>query len=292
MNDNFHREITQLTSNDSFLVFNRIKDNFDFPIHFHDEYELLFIKNGKGIKRIIGDSVEEIDDIELVFIGSNLFHGWEMNNSNSEKIYEICIHIQNDLIDNNLLDRSIFGPIKKMFENSKHGILFSNETAFELMPKLEKLSKSKDFNNFLDFMSILNELANSKNQRLLSEYIPEKEDFGRGLRIKKVHDYIHRNFRKKITLQEISELINMTPISFNRFIKKRTNRTFISYVNDVRVSYAARLLIETELSISEISYKSGFNNIANFNRIFKKTKRITPSQFRYEFKTIVELETL
>jgi len=115
-------------------------------------------------------------------------------------------------------------------------------------------------------MSILNELANSKNQRLLSEYIPEKEDFGRGLRIKKVHDYIHRNFRKKITLQEISELINMTPISFNRFIKKRTNRTFISYVNDVRVSYAARLLIETELSISEISYKSGFNNIANFNR--------------------------
>ncbi|MEN8125500.1 MAG: AraC family transcriptional regulator [Bacteroidota bacterium] len=294
MYKNFYREITQLTSDEIFLIYNRYKDDFDFPIHYHHDHELIFIKNGKGVKRIVGDSIEEIEDIELVLVGSNLFHGWEMHNCKNKKIHEICMHIQNDLFDENLLTKNIFEPIKKMFENSKHGILFSNETAYEMMPRLIKLSKRKGFDYFLDFTSILNDLAISENQRLLSQYVPDTdtEEFNKCQRIKIVHDYIHENFNRKITLLEISELINMTPVSFNRFIKKRTFKTFISYINDVRIGYATRLLIETDLSVSEISFKCGFNNIANFNRIFKKTKRITPSKYRLEYKTVIELEIL
>ena len=136
---------------------------------------------------------------------------------------------------------------------------------------------------FLEFISILNDLANSEDQVLLSTQSAVQHDFQNSERIKKVYEFIQANFNRRITLEEISSLVNMSPVSFNRFIKSRTGKTFINYVNDTRISFASRWLIETEKSISEISYACGFNNIANFNRIFKKAKNCTPSEFRKEF---------
>ena len=92
--------------------------------------------------------------------------------------------------------------------------------------------------------------------------------------------------QKKISLSEISELVNMSPVSFNRFIKKRTGKTFIDYMNNTRIGYATRWLVETDMSIGEVAYKCGFNNIANFNRVFKKIKKCTPSEFKEEFEGI------
>lgn len=283
MIDNVHREITQLTPEDSFLVFDRVKDDFDFPIHFHPEYELNFIQNGKGVRRVVGDNIEEIDDIELVFVGSNLVHGWELHNCTSKKIHEITIHINYDLLDDKLLGRNIFKPIKDMLEKSAHGILFSKKISRDMAPRLIKLTKTDGIDYYLEFISILYDLANSRNQRLLSNTTSQRRNFENSSKIKKVYDYIQDNFDKKISLDEISALINMTPVSFNRFIKKRTGKTFVNYVNSTRISRASKLLLETDLSVSEISFKCGFNNIANFNRIFKKEKNTTPTDFRTEF---------
>lgn len=99
MYKDIHREITQLAPEDSFLVFDRIKDDFDFPIHFHPEYELNFIRNGEGVRRVAGDSLEEIREIELVLVGPNLVHGWELHNCKNKEIHEITIHFHNDLFD-------------------------------------------------------------------------------------------------------------------------------------------------------------------------------------------------
>ncbi len=288
MLDNIHREITQLTPEDSFLVFDRVKDDFDFPIHFHPEYELNFIQNGKGVRRIVGDSIEEIDDIELVFVGSNLVHGWELHKCQSKRIHEITVHINYDLLDDKLLARNIFKPIKVMIEKAAHGILFSKKVSTEMAPRLIKLTKTDGIDYYLEFISILYDLANSRNQRMLSNSTTQKRSFENSSKIKKVYDYIQSNFDKKISLDEISELINMTPVSFNRFIKKRTGKTFVSYVNSTRISQASKLLLETDLSIAEISFKCGFNNIANFNRIFKKEKNATPSEFRDDFNTCIK----
>ena len=279
----FHREIPPLTKGDSFLVFDRVKDSFDFPIHYHPEYEINFILNGKGVKRIVGDHIEEIDDIELVLVGPNLYHGWELNNCTNKKVHEITIQFHNDLFSESLLSRRIMMPIKDMFNRSNHGILFSKKVGAELADRLIRISKLDGMDYFLEIISILHDMANSRNQRLLSTYTVDYDTFEDDDKMKLVYEHIQKNFSEKITLDEVSDVASMSPVSFNRFIKKRTGKTFVNYLNDIRVGYAARWLVEKDLSISEIAFKSGFNNIANFNRIFKSIKNTTPSQYREEF---------
>ena len=286
MRNDIHREITPLAPEDSFLVFERVKNNFDFPVHFHPEYELNFIANGAGVRRVVGDSLEEIENIELVFVGPNLHHGWQMHKCTSEKIHEITVQFHKDLLDSNLFGRRIMKPIKDMFERSSHGILFSRKISKKILPKLQKLSKTDSINYFLELISILQDLALSTNQRLLSTYSTNYKEFENSDRIKVIYEFIQENYSSKITLSEVSELVNMSPVSFNRFIKKRTGKTFVEYVNDTRIGFASRWLIEEKLSITEIAYKCGFNNIANFNRIFKKNKKCTPSHYREEFSGI------
>lgn len=279
----FHREITALTPVDSFLVFDRIKDAFDYPFHFHPEFEINFIVGGKGIRRVIGDSIEEISNYELVLVGPNLEHCWEIHKCENKEINEVTIQFDNDLFDKKLLSRRIFKPIKDMFERANHGILFSEEVASQMKDRIKSLAKIDKIDYFLELISILHDLANSRNQRILSTYSPMNKDFENYGKIKRIYDFIQENFHRKILLSEVSEIVNMSAASFNRFIKKRTGKTFVDYVNDTRVSYATRLLIETDYSIGEICFKCGFNNIANFNRVFKKTKNNTPSMYREEF---------
>ncbi|WP_291104883.1 MULTISPECIES: helix-turn-helix domain-containing protein [unclassified Flavobacterium] len=280
---NFYREIPPLSPLDSFLVFDRVKDTFDFPVHYHPEFEINFILNGKGVKRVVGDNIEEIDDVELVLIGPNLYHGWELNKCSSKQIHEVTIQFHNDLFHESLLSRRIMGPIKDMFNRSIHGILFSKKITEELSPRLIKISKLDGMDYFLEITSILYDLANSRNQRLLSTYTVDYATFDDYDKMKLVYEYVQKNFAKKISLEDVSKVASMTSISFNRFIKKRTGKTFVNYINDIRIGYAARWIVEKDLSISEIAFKSGFNNIANFNRSFKSIKKRTPSQYREDF---------
>ena len=279
----FYREIPPLSPQDSFLVFDRVKDTFDFPVHYHPEFEINFILNGKGVKRVVGDNIEEIDTIELVLIGPNLYHGWELNKCTSKKIHEITIQFDNNLFPDSLLSRRIMNPIKEMFNRSIHGILFSKKVAEMLTPRLVKLSKLDGMDYFLEITSILFDLANSRNQRLLSTYTVDYATFDDYDKMKLVYEYVQKNFAEKITLEDVSSVASMTSISFNRFIKKRTGKTFVNYINDIRIGYAARWLVEKDMSVYEIAFKSGFNNIANFNRSFKAIKNRTPSQYREDF---------
>lgn len=286
LEQNIHREITPLTLNDCFLVFDRIKNKFDFPIHFHPEFELNFIYNGKGVRRFIGDHMMEIDNIELVLVGPNLSHGWITHNCIEKKIHEITIQFHNNLFQQELLSRSLMKPIKEMFEQASFGILFSKETAEKIYPKLKKLSKLKGLDYFFSFITILHSLAISKNQQKLSSYSPTIEAFHNSDKIKKVHDYLQSNFQNKIKVSEMSSMLNMTEVSFSRFIKKRTGKTFIEYLNDVRIGFATRWLLEKDISIAEIAYNCGFNNVSNFNRVFKTHKKCTPSEYKQNFEGI------
>ncbi|WP_299537447.1 AraC family transcriptional regulator [Ulvibacterium sp.] len=281
-----HREITPLSSLDSFLVFDRTKDFFDFPVHFHPEMELNFISGGKGVQRIVGDSIEEIGNIELVLIGSSLYHGWEQHKCTQKNIREVTVQFHEDLFDEAFLRRSIMKPLKDLFDRSLHGVLFSEETTKAMAPRIIKVSRLGGIDYFLELLSILYDLANSRNQRLLSTSTIHLENFENSDKIKLLYEYIQENYSSKITLSEVSELLNMSNVSFNRFIKKRTGKTFVEYLNDVRIGYASRWLIEKDLSISEIAFMCGFNSIANFNRVFRKSKGRTPTQYRQDFSGI------
>ena len=239
-----------------------------------------------NVKRIIGDSIEEIGEYELVLIGPNLHHGWFTSSSSGSDIHEITIQFHRDLFNEEFLSRKIMKPIKDMFERSVHGILFSNKTAVDIYQRISQVSKFDSMDYFLELISILYDLANSRNQRLLSTYTANRENFENSDNIKTVYEYVQENFENKIMLAEVAELVNMSHVSFNRFMKKRTGKTFVDYVNDVRIGYAAIRLVEKDNSISEIAFNCGFNNIANFNRVFKKLKKCTPSQYKNEFSGI------
>jgi AraC-like DNA-binding protein len=284
MGNNIVREITPLTQSDCFTIFSRTKKDFDFPLHYHEEYELNLILHAKGAKRIVGDHIDTIEDAELVFIGPNLYHAWFTHQCKSEEILEITIQFHKDLFDERLLKRNQLNFISNMFERSQKGILFSAETIERLSPRLLSLNQKKGFDSVLELFSILHDLSISRNMRTLSNSSFNNEQFNyNSRRIEKAFDYMNANYNRGISLEEVAKVASMPEVSFSRFIKKRTGSTFIDSLNEIRLGHATKLLISSTQTVAEIAYICGFNNISNFNMIFKKKKNCTPKEFRDSF---------
>lgn len=279
-----YREITPLTANDCFMVFARKKNKFDFPLHFHDEFELNFIENAQGAKRVVGDNIDIIDNLELVMVGSNVPHGWFTHETNSEEIHEITIQFHRDLFDEKLLKRNQLSFIRSMLERSARGISFSPETIQMIKPRLIALSQKNGFDSVLELMSILHDLSVSRNIKTLmtSTFANDTLSYS-SRRIEKAFEFMRNNYHQDVSLEDIAKIVNMTDVSFSRFIKKRTGKTFIESLNDIRLGHASRLLIDTTLTIAEISFKCGYNNLSYFNRIFKKKHGCTPKEFREDY---------
>lgn len=282
---NILREIIPLTPYDCFAINKRVKSEFDFPLHSHDEIELNFISNGKGTRRMIGNHIGVIDDLELVLVGPNLPHVWETYQCKSSEIAETTIHFQKDFLNERFFRRNQMSFIQKMLELSSKGILFSKETILAIMPRLSTLGQKQGFDSVLELLSILHDLSTSRNMQTLSDtgLSVEYTSSYNSRRVEKVMEYINHNFQRNITLSEAARIVNMTDMSFSRFFKSRTGITFMDTLLECRIGNASRLLIDTTQSISEIAYNCGFNNISNFNRLFKKRKGCTPKKFREDY---------
>jgi AraC-like DNA-binding protein len=278
------KEITPLTSSDCFTLFSRVKAEFDFPLHYHEELELNFIMNAKGARRMVGDHIGEIDEMELVLVGSNLPHVWQTYKCKSKEIKEITIQFHKDLLDEKFLHRNQLSFIRNMLEKSSRGILFSRKTIEQIAPRLISLQQKQGFDSVLELLSILNDLSISGSKHTLSAATFNNVNLSHNSRrIAKAYQYMNQNFDRNINLSEVAKLNNMTSVSFSRFFKTRTGMTFIDSVTEMRMGHASRMLIDTTQSIAEIAYNCGFNNISNFNRIFKKKKNCTPKEFRENY---------
>lgn len=279
------REITPLTEHDFFIVLDHQNAKFDFPIHYHPEYELNLVLKSKG-KRIIGDSIKDYESADLVLIGPNTPHAWS---GSTDDARVITIQFQTNILSEQTLNRKASLPIKDLLEKSKMGILFSAETTQNITDRIVKLSDVTGFDSFLDFLSILYDLSISRNQMTLSSpsYV-DQFDTSKSRRIKMVNQFLIENLHTPIRINDVAEMVNMSPSAFSHFFKKRTQRAFSDYLLDIRIGHAARILIETEKNISEICFESGFNNISNFNRSFKKLKGCTPREFRSQQKMITK----
>jgi AraC-like DNA-binding protein len=282
MKEQILKEIIPLTQSDCFTVFSRLKKDFDFPLHYHEELELNLILNAPGAQRIIGDHIEELDDYELVLVGSNLLHTWRTHKCKSTEIREVTIQFHKDLFDEKMLRRNQLSFIRRMMEQSARGILFSKQTTEALVDRISHLKEKHGFDGVLELFSILHDLSVSRNMRLLSDasFNNTKLFSFNSRRIEKTLEYMNANFDKPISLLEVATLANMTQTAFSRFFKTRTGINFIDSLNEIRLGHASRLLIETTETVSEIAYNCGFNNMANFNRLFKKKKKSTPKEFR------------
>lgn len=284
MKPDIMREITPLTQSDCFTLFSRVKTKFDFPLHYHEEYELNLIVNAPGAKRIVGDHIEAIDDLELVLVGPNLYHAWFTHKCESPEIRELTIQFHKDLFEDRFLRRNQLSFIKAMFEKAHRGILFSRETIERLKPRILALSQKTGFDSVLELLSILHDLSTSRNMRTLSDAGATNEPLHfNSRRIEKVFEYMNAHYSRAITLTEVARVANMPEASFSRFIKKRIGNTFIDSLNEIRLGHATRMLIDTTHNVAEVAYKCGFNNISNFNRTFKKKKGCTPKEFRQSF---------
>lgn len=281
-------EITPLSDKDCFYIADRYKTEFSYPLHKHDEYELNFIINAPGVRRIVGDSIEEIGDYDLVLIANgNLEHVWEQNRCTSESIREITIQFSPNLFFSNFLDKNQFHSIKQMIDKAQYGLSFPVECILKVYPLLDKLAKeSANFYSVLDFLSLFHELSlfSEKARSLSNSSYAKAEVSSDSRRISKVQNHIHNSFKENITLHDLADLAGMSPVSFSRFFKLRTGKSVSDYIIDIRLGNACRLLVNSQLSIAEVGYNSGFNNLSNFNRLFRKKKMCSPKEFRANYR--------
>ena len=278
-------EIIPLAQEDCYTVFTRVKRLFDFPIHYHEEFELNFILDGEGTERVVGNHVGTAGKIELALIGPNLEHAWFNQGAANQVITEVSIQFHRGLLDEKFLHRNQLSNIRSMFDKAKLGILFGNETAEQLQSRLLNFHTKHGFYGVIELLSILNELSRCNSMQLLSNSSKELANQPKfnSRRIQDAIEHMRSNFQRLVSLNEVAEKANMTPTAFSRYFKNYTGINFVESLNNFRLGQACKLLIDTNKSVAEIAYECGFNNISNFNRIFKRKKGLTPKAFREEY---------
>lgn len=276
-------EVTPLMGKDVLYIADRRKKEFTYPIHNHKVYELNFIEHAKGVRRIVGDSNEVIDEYDLVLITSpDLEHVWEQNGCNSTEIREVTIQFDLDMSESGMFGRNPFNSVKTMMVEARKGLCFPLTAIMKVYNLIDTLSQVKDgFYAFMQFLTILYELSRCDGTRTLATSSYAKADIeSDSRRVLKVKNYINHNYMNEIRLSQLSDIAGMSSSAFSRFFKLHTGRNLSDYIIDLRLSYASRKLVDSTQSIAEIGFSCGFNNLSNFNRIFRKKKGCSPSEFR------------
>ena len=241
-------EITQLMGKDVLYIADRHKKEFTYPIHNHSVFELNFVENAKGVKRIVGDSQEVIGDYDLCLITSpDLEHVWEQNECHSEDIREITIQFDFSMGTETLFGRNPYASITRMMQEARKGFVFPMKSILKVYGMLDTLSTVKDgFYAVQQFLTILYELSRCEGARTLASSSYAKvavEDDSR--RILKVKNYISKNYMDDLRLPALADLAGMSPSAFSRFFKLHTGRNISEYIIDLRLGYAARMLVDT-----------------------------------------------
>jgi len=275
------QEIPPIQSKDFFKIVRTTDSKIGDQLHFHRAYEISLVVGGSG-KRIIGDKIDTYQDSDMVLLGPNLKHRWDITSSCqvSTNINRTIIHFTEDSLSP-LIAKEVFYPIKIMLQHASRGVEFLGNTKEKAAQIIQNISITNTFEASLEFLKVLHLLATTKEKRFIaspgysSKIIPQINQ-----RIDKVYEYIQHNFHQPITVKEVAKLANMSTSAFSHYFKKSTNQSFIRFLTEVRLGKACELLCSTSLGISEIANKTGYANISNFNRLFKKYKGCTPIEFR------------
>lgn len=249
---------------------------FEFKWHYHPEYELTYIVKGNGY-RIVGNTYENYTEGDLVLLGPNLPHTWTGKAVESEPFEAIVIQFSKEFITSFLgFDESY--SIKNLLENSARGIAF--EATQDLVQAIKSLIEKEGMDRILQLISALNQLAQSNYTLITPNTFHTIASKKSELRINEVCLFIQNNFNSNITLKQVASQIYLTESNFCKFFKKATGKTFSDYLNEIRINEASRLLLQTDKTISQISFECGFETLSYFNRVFLKKKNQTPSGFR------------
>jgi len=278
-------------SKDLIHSFNARRDNqpVNNPWHYHSELELIYFKKGHGTQ-YVGDRISPFEDGDLMLIGSNLPHYWQFDacffEEQPKAEVDVCVvHFEYDFWGNHFLDLPENKIIKDTLEQARRGIKIPGNLQHAIGEQVEQLIKAEGIRKVILLMEVLLGIAESNDKNSITSvgfnhnFLDSEKD-----RINAIYHYALTNFKKKITLEEISAVANISPTSFCKYFKSKSRKTFSSFINEIRISNACKLLLEDELHVKEICYESGFYNFASFHKYFKQFTGKSPRQYHKSFK--------
>jgi AraC-like DNA-binding protein len=264
---------------------------FSAPLHFHPEFELTFILQGYG-QRFVGDNIENFSADDLVLLGSHLPHYWRCDldfyqKDSSLKAEAIVCQFSDQTLPLFVQKIPEFAGITQLLESAKFGLKFSQALAQSLKNQFFKLIETAPSERLLIFLNILNEISQATDYQVLTTGdFHFKANPAETERMKRILEFTLQHFTEEITLKEVAEVAHLTQPSFCRYFKQRTRKSYFDYLNDLRINYARKLLINSELSVSQIALDSGYQNISHFHSQFKKALQISPLGYRKKYNSI------
>lgn len=272
----------------SFSVRHDIVPYFLNKWHYHPEIELVNIIKGRGTQ-FIGDSIQHFKEGDLVLVGSNLPHYWRCDEiyfqDNSELNVEAkVVHFLEDIWGDRFIELPENKFIKELYKKAKKGLIIKGEAKKQVIFLMTKMLAEKDFKKIICLLEALYIISSSNDVELLSSSVSNNNyNESETKRINDIYQFSLNNFKRKISLEEIADVANISTNSFCRYFKNKTLKTYSQFLIEVRVGHACKLLIENKLTISSVCYESGFNNFSNFNKFFKSITGKSPLQYKKEF---------
>jgi len=269
----------------SFVVFRETGVFFPCPWHYHPEYELVLVTKSTG-RRMVGDHIGYFEEEDLVFMGPMIPHVWVndpeyINGTSDAKADAVVIHFSEHFLGESFMGIPEMEPFQKFLKPANQGIVIKGNTRDRINTLMKAMLSMNGLQRLSALFTIFDLLANTTEYELLaSPGFVQANHFNVSDRFSKVTEYIMRNFDRDITLPEIAGLANMALTTFCNFFKEHYRVTFVEYLTNVRIGYACKLIAERDQSIAEVAYECGFNNLANFNRQFKKLKKMTPREYK------------
>lgn len=247
-------------------------------LHQHEEFQISLIKQGQGAL-IVGDRVGFYNPGDVIVLGGNLPHVFKSNTVLNQKSHMLSVFFTETSFGNGFFETEELKSLKSFFKKAENGFKVSSPSE-KITTIFQKLQKASKLERFILFFQLLKQLNNAKYEALSSFISEKKYTDNEGQRMGAVFQYTMNNFREKITLEDIARKAAMTPNAFCKYFKKRTRKTYITFLNEIRIEEACKLLREqAEMSIAEIAEHSGYQNLSNFNRKFKQLKLKTPREY-------------
>ena len=276
-------EKVPLREHESFLIRRSLDYKVEYPYHIHPEFELILINNASGT-RFVGDHVQKFCDNDLVLLGSNLPHRWIFKETSS-KASVLVLQFKIKIFENEVFQEQGFSKLSKMLAISSRGILFNNNQIHKkVLSEFYEIEKKDGIGRLAHFFKIFEILAETKYTVLSGISYDHMHLQHSGDRIDKAYEYIISHYEDNLSLESIADKFNLSKSGFHRFFKRHTGKNFSQFINELRVSKACQLLIESDESISNICFKTGFTNVSYFNRIFKHIYLQSPKEYRILYK--------
>ncbi len=284
----FYQKLVALPT-ESVIFFDEEKPHFSVPWHFHPEIEILFVVKSSGTS-YVGDGIHRFKEGEISIIGENVPHWWKSDPKYSDGldttgVKALIIQFKKEIFDKNFINLPEMTAIKELLEKSQRGIQYFCKSRKLLGEQIMKIFQLTGISRITELIILLDMMANTKDYKYHASVGYSKTintfDFHR---FNKIHEHILLNFTNPIKLEDVANTVNISPTAFCRYFKRRTGKTFFSFLNEIRIGHACKLMVEGNISISLASLESGFNNLSHFNDQFKRVMNLTPTEYLSAYK--------